>query len=75
MTWQEKPGFVTKDSIEDAIEWLWTLEYLPAVCHAGSTEAILEALFDHTVIYFQKCSVRTKDTPLRFNCKYCGNEL
>ncbi|XP_026563275.1 von Willebrand factor A domain-containing protein 3B [Pseudonaja textilis] len=53
--WQEKPVFVTKDSIEDAIEWLWTLEYLPAVCHTGSTEAILEALFDHmteAVYYF-----------------------
>ncbi|XP_039196592.1 von Willebrand factor A domain-containing protein 3B isoform X3 [Crotalus tigris] len=47
--WQGKPLFVTKDSIEDAIEWLWTLEYLPAVCHTGSTETILEALFDHTI--------------------------
>ncbi|XP_034287246.2 von Willebrand factor A domain-containing protein 3B isoform X2 [Pantherophis guttatus] len=53
--WQEKPVFATKNSIEDATEWLWTLEYLPAVCHTGSTEAILEALFDHTteaVYYF-----------------------
>ncbi|XP_013919897.1 PREDICTED: von Willebrand factor A domain-containing protein 3B isoform X3 [Thamnophis sirtalis] len=53
--WQEKSVFVTKDSIEDAIEWLWRLENLPAVCHTGATEAILEALFAHTaeaVYYF-----------------------
>ncbi|KAM6448180.1 von Willebrand factor A domain-containing protein 3B [Liasis olivaceus] len=55
MKWQEKAVSVTKDSIEAAVEWLWTMEYLPAVCHTGSTEAILEALLDHTteaVYYF-----------------------
>ncbi|XP_070607050.1 von Willebrand factor A domain-containing protein 3B isoform X3 [Erythrolamprus reginae] len=53
--WQERPSFVTKEAIEDAIEWLCTLEYLPAVCNTGSADAILEALFDHTteaVYYF-----------------------
>ncbi|XP_062982357.1 von Willebrand factor A domain-containing protein 3B [Elgaria multicarinata webbii] len=53
--WQEKAVPVTEDSIEAAIEWLWMIDHMPAVCHTGPTEALLEALFDDTteaVYYF-----------------------
>uniref|UniRef100_A0A670I8Q3 von Willebrand factor A domain containing 3B n=1 Tax=Podarcis muralis TaxID=64176 RepID=A0A670I8Q3_PODMU len=53
--WQEKTVPVSEASIEAAVEWLWAIEYRPAVCHSGPTEAIMEALFDDTteaVYYF-----------------------
>uniref|UniRef100_A0A8D2L9B8 Uncharacterized protein n=1 Tax=Varanus komodoensis TaxID=61221 RepID=A0A8D2L9B8_VARKO len=53
--WQEKAVPVTEDSIDAAIEWLWMMDHMPAVCHMGPTEALLEALSDDTteaVYYF-----------------------
>ncbi|CAI5772132.1 DUF4537 domain-containing protein [Podarcis lilfordi] len=53
--WQEKTVPVSEASIEAAVEWLWAIEYRPAVCHSGPMEAIMEALFDDTteaVYYF-----------------------
>nr|XP_060625780.1 von Willebrand factor A domain-containing protein 3B [Anolis sagrei ordinatus] len=53
--WQDSAVPVTQDTIEAAIEWLWMMDHVPAVCHTGPTEALLEALFDDTteaVYYF-----------------------
>ncbi|XP_053163819.1 von Willebrand factor A domain-containing protein 3B isoform X2 [Hemicordylus capensis] len=53
--WQEKTVPVTEHSIQAALEWLWTLDLMPAVCLTAPTEALLEALFDETteaVYYF-----------------------
>ncbi|XP_061482908.1 von Willebrand factor A domain-containing protein 3B isoform X3 [Rhineura floridana] len=53
--WQKETVPVTEASIDAAVKWLWTMDYMPAVCHTGPTEAILEALFDDTtdaVYYF-----------------------
>lgn len=50
--WQEKTVPVTKESLESAIEWLWELEPISAECHTGPTEAIMESLFDDTVIKY-----------------------
>ncbi|XP_042316665.1 von Willebrand factor A domain-containing protein 3B isoform X2 [Sceloporus undulatus] len=53
--WQERVIPVTEETIEAAIEWLWMMEHVPAVCHTGPTEALLEALFDEmteAIYYF-----------------------
>uniref|UniRef100_A0A8D0EB17 Uncharacterized protein n=1 Tax=Salvator merianae TaxID=96440 RepID=A0A8D0EB17_SALMN len=47
--WQEKAVPVTEASIQAAVEWLWAIDHMPAVCHTGPTEAIMEALFDDTI--------------------------
>lgn len=50
MKWQGKAVPVTKHSLEAAIEWLWELDPMSTVCRTAPTEALLEALFDETVI-------------------------
>ncbi|XP_062831442.1 von Willebrand factor A domain-containing protein 3B isoform X2 [Anolis carolinensis] len=53
--WQDSAVPVTEETIEAAIEWLWMMDHVPAVCHTGPTEALLEALFDdmtEAVYYF-----------------------
>ncbi|XP_054831013.1 von Willebrand factor A domain-containing protein 3B [Eublepharis macularius] len=47
--WQENAVPVTECSIKAAVEWLCMLDHLPAVCHTGPIEAILEAVCDDTV--------------------------
>nr|XP_056718144.1 von Willebrand factor A domain-containing protein 3B [Euleptes europaea] len=52
--WQEKAVPVSECSIKAAVEWVRTLDHLPAVCHTGPIEAILEAVCDDTieVVYY-----------------------
>uniref|UniRef100_A0A8D2LA77 Uncharacterized protein n=1 Tax=Varanus komodoensis TaxID=61221 RepID=A0A8D2LA77_VARKO len=52
--WQEKAVPVTEDSIDAAIEWLWMMDHMPAVCHMGPTEALLEALNGFSILACSK---------------------
>ncbi|KAL8190156.1 UNVERIFIED_CONTAM: hypothetical protein K2H54_041748 [Gekko kuhli] len=47
--WQEKAVPVTECSLKAAVEWLYALDHLPAVCHSGPIEAVLEAACDDTI--------------------------
>nr|XP_033805407.1 von Willebrand factor A domain-containing protein 3B [Geotrypetes seraphini] len=53
--WQQKAIHVTSESIDLAVAWIWTLDYIPTFGRTGSCEAVLEALQDktaETVYYF-----------------------
>ncbi|XP_077199562.1 von Willebrand factor A domain-containing protein 3B isoform X2 [Paroedura picta] len=47
--WQEKAVPVTESSVMAAVDWLFSLDHLPAVCHSGPVEAVLEAVCDETI--------------------------
>ncbi|XP_060119469.1 von Willebrand factor A domain-containing protein 3B-like [Heteronotia binoei] len=49
LKWQEKAVPVTESSVKAAVKWLYTLDHLPAVCHSGPIEAVLEAVCDDTI--------------------------